>query len=124
MKVKIACSIPLKDGTSVILYKDNLPYGERLFVIAHELGHIILKHKRDFLFSEEPPVEENDVQEDEANDFAYFLLAPPCILAKFVVLDHIILGELTCLCGKYAVQAMEYVSQSRNSTIMPLENSW
>lgn len=121
MKVKIACSIPLKDGTSVILYKDNLPYGERLFVIAHELGHIILKHKRGFLFSEEPPVEENDVQEDEANDFAYFLLAPPCILAKFVVLDHIILGELTCLCGKHAVQAMEYVSQSRNSTIMPLE---
>ena len=121
MKIKKALSLPLKDGTSVILCKDNLPYGERLFAITHELGHIILKHKRSFLFYEKLPEEETDVQEDEANDFAYFLLAPPCILAKFVVLDHIILEELTCLCGTYAVRAMEYVSQSRSSTIMQQE---
>lgn len=63
----------------VIFYDDRLSTGERLFVLAHEIGHIVLKHNRVFMDCSAPADLE---QEAEADAFAYQLLAPLCILRR------------------------------------------
>lgn len=63
----------------VIFYDDRLSTGERLFVLAHEIGHVVLKHNRVFMDFSDPVDPE---QEAEADAFAYQLLAPLCILRR------------------------------------------
>lgn len=63
----------------VIFYDDRLSTGERLFVLAHEIGHIVLKHNHVFMDCSGSDEQE---QEAEADAFAYQLLAPLCILRR------------------------------------------
>ena len=65
---------------TIILFSDDLSYGERLLVVAHEIGHKHLKHRRSgaYLYGSG----KNDKHEEEAQAFAYYLLAPPCILRE------------------------------------------
>ncbi len=63
----------------VIFYDDRLSTGERLFVLAHEIGHIVLKHNHVFMDCTDSAEQE---QEAEADAFAYQLLAPLCILRR------------------------------------------
>lgn len=63
----------------VVFYKDLLSYGEKLFCIAHELGHIVLKHTFFGVLDKCPENMKND-QEEEADTFAYYFLAPVCLL--------------------------------------------
>lgn len=63
----------------VIFYDDRLSTSERLFVLAHEIGHVVLKHNRVFMDFSDPVDPE---QEAEADAFAYQLLAPLCILRR------------------------------------------
>ncbi len=51
-------------GNAMIFLRDGLSGEKRLFALAHELGHIILKHKD----------HSEDYAEEEANQFAHSLL--------------------------------------------------
>lgn len=65
-----------------VFYRTTLSAQERRLLLAHELGHIILKHfglqgvKCSSDFKSHSP------QEQEADDFAAELLAPTCVLKK------------------------------------------
>lgn len=62
----------VKDGKSVIFYDDTLPTYEQRYVVAHELGHILLGHlsHRNQALTTNP-----DWCETEANIFAAVLMA-------------------------------------------------
>lgn len=59
----------------LVLYKDTLPLGAKLFAIAHELGHCFLGHT---FYGVREQNFENTAQEREADTFALHILAPPC----------------------------------------------
>lgn len=66
-------------GLYVILYNDEIiSEGRKLWNLAHEIGHLVLKHPNPL--SENISDEENKVLESEANFFASQLLLPDCIL--------------------------------------------
>ena len=65
-----------------VLYNDELSSDERAFVLAHELGHIILKHTTNGVNKKRRNEYWTSTQEEEADDFAYQLLAPICILKR------------------------------------------
>lgn len=70
------------DGVPYILLKRNAAENTRRFIVAHELGHIVLKHVCD----EEMSVFNYDIKDKKspleaaANAFAVRLLAPSCVL--------------------------------------------
>lgn len=63
-------------GIFTIFIADSLNYEDRIEKIAHELGHIEQGHTTEDNKSNEQRQEE----EDEANEFVPFFLAPPCYL--------------------------------------------
>ena len=63
----------------LVLYKDTLPLGAKLFAIAHELGHCFLGHT---FYGVREQNFENNAQEREADTFALHILAPPCVLRE------------------------------------------
>ncbi len=74
------------DGAVCICYPDRLSALERRSVILHECGHIYLKHLTDSVVlgkSGDPDVDA--AQEQEADAFALFALAPPELLSRMKV---------------------------------------
>ena len=61
-----ANSVTAKDGNGniIIFVNEKLPAKERTFVLAHEIGHILLQHS----------TRENSQYENEADLFAHYLL--------------------------------------------------
>lgn len=72
----------MSDDAIVILYDGSMSNHERLFVIAHEIGHIVLKHTGQGIVGKSNNPLKDSLQEQEADNFAYNLLAPPCVLKK------------------------------------------
>lgn len=67
------------DGTTIIFYRDSLSTADRIQTIAHEIGHITLEH----LYSGVAGYSELErPQETEANEFAYELILPSCVVTK------------------------------------------
>ena len=66
-----------KNNIKMILYKDELSTSDKLFSLAHELGHIVLGHTYCGVLEQNF---KNTDQEREANIFALQLLAPTCVL--------------------------------------------
>ncbi len=99
-----AFSLFLDDGTIAIFYKDTLSSGYRLHVLAHELGHIMLEHSSVGIIGKnlDPAVE--NIQEQEAEEFAAYFLAPPCLMKKLHIKDIDKLEELTLIDGSFAKQ--------------------
>ena len=68
-----------ENGKWYIVYNDGESAGRRRFTIAHELGHIFLRHELKGVhrrtFAKVRPQEERD-----ADSFAVRLLAPACVL--------------------------------------------
>lgn len=58
-------------GKFIIFYDDLINKGSQNFTLAHEIGHIVLKH-----YLQEMPA----TMEKEANMFAARLLMPMCVL--------------------------------------------
>ncbi len=57
-------------GRALILYNDRIPHHRRVnFTIAHELGHVYLRH-----------TDESDKSQREADRFAAALLMPECVI--------------------------------------------
>lgn len=71
---KDAMIINHTDEVKIILYNSDIESkGRILWSKAHELGHIVLKHKQ-----------QGDKEEIEANTFASQLLLPQCLLKELV----------------------------------------
>lgn len=64
----------------VILYRNDLPYGEKIFCILHEIGHIYLSHTYYGILGKSPDDSVANRQEEEADIFAYHVAAPLCLL--------------------------------------------
>lgn len=70
-------------GIYVILYNDEIiSDGRKLWTLAHEIGHLILKHPNPL--QEDISDEENQSFEGEADFFASQLLLPDCILKDLI----------------------------------------
>ena len=63
-----------------VLYRDELSSDERVFVLAHELGHIVLSHTTIGVNKKSRNEYWTSRQEEEADEFAYQLIAPLCVL--------------------------------------------
>lgn len=74
------------NNLKIVFYKQDLSYIEKLFALSHELGHIKMGHFNDNNIlgltnnSENPDVSHS--QEQEANLFMLYFLAPCAILKK------------------------------------------
>ncbi len=66
----------------IVFYRDNLSTSEKIFCLAHELGHIVLGHIPDGLIGKEEHSPLSNAQEQEADRFAYAILAPMIVLKK------------------------------------------
>lgn len=59
-----------------ILYANNLSLSKTIYTIFHEIGHIKAQHKRANYYN----FEINEEQEREADAFAQYAIAPPCVI--------------------------------------------
>ncbi len=66
----------------IVFYRDTLSTSEKIFCLAHELGHIILGHIPDGIIGKEEFSSLSNAQEQEADRFAYAILAPMSVLKK------------------------------------------
>lgn len=83
---------------TVILYNNRLSYGERNYVLAHELGHIVLSHtSRGGILGKSTHISTANRQEQEADAFARYLLAPIETLQKEKNLNATGISERTTL---------------------------
>ena len=102
----------------LVLYKDTLPLGAKLFAIAHELGHCFLGHT---FYGVREQNFENNAQEREADTFALHILAPPCVLRA----RHLrTVGEIqaeTLLDREQAVLALQRLRRYRRADRLDAE---
>lgn len=117
----------ITDGENrIVCYNNHLPYEERNFALAHELGHIILRHTSAGIrgksnyhptpwYAED---EDKDAQEQEADNFALGLLAPSCVLG-FIFPDNFPpkgeLSRLSMIPSRYIDDAYSYAASLRFS---------
>lgn len=75
-----------KNGKSIVTLNSNIEYPQKKrFVLAHELGHIILHGDKEATFSDDYSTLEaykHGIQETEANDFATELLMPSDLFSR------------------------------------------
>lgn len=76
----------MKNGRSIVSLNSEIEFPQKKrFVLAHELGHIILHGDKEATFSDDYSTLEaykHGVQEKEANDFATELLMPTDLFQK------------------------------------------
>ena len=72
-----------------IWINENLEGNERLFVMAHELGHAILHPRENCYFIKHKTLFLNSRKEQEANKFAIDLLIPDDILIEYFSISTI-----------------------------------
>lgn len=66
----------------VVMYRDSISTAEKLFCLAHELGHIVLGHTPEGILGKSNSDECDSAQEREADNFAYAFLAPAAVIKK------------------------------------------
>lgn len=93
MKIYDAMTV---DNSSLkyIFLDDKLPLERRRFALGHELGHIVLTHTSYKILGKSPSgnKEAENKQEQEADSFSAYLLAPICVL-KAAGIDSVDLIE-------------------------------
>lgn len=100
------------DGNMYILYDDKISSERKRFTIAHELGHIIMKHTG-------LPDDEH-----EANIFASRLLMPACVLKECNVSTE---NEIMNMCGvsytsaKIRLERLNLLLERNKFYLHPLE---
>lgn len=65
-----------------IFLDDQLPLERRRFSLGHEIGHIVLTHTNYRILGKSPTgnKEAENIQEQEADSFSDYLLAPICVI--------------------------------------------
>lgn len=107
----------------IIFLSDSSSYAERCFALAHELGHIYLRHTNQEILGKsiDDQALEN-AQEEEADSFAVCLLAPLCVLKKYNILSLTKVEKITGLPESWArVAVIEAIGH--DDSYMPIENS-
>lgn len=88
------------DQIKAVFYQDELPVSQRNLYIAHELGHIELEHIKYGIKQKNGNYAQE--QENEADAFAYQLLAPACVLNHFNLRTVKKIENATLLSENYA----------------------
>jgi Zn-dependent peptidase ImmA (M78 family) len=109
---RAGCYMYLK-RTKCIWINENLEGNERLFVMAHELGHAILHPRQNCYFIRHKTLFLNSKVEQEANQFAINLLIPDDILAEYLMYQEYTLDQLSRLLG-YEKRLIELRLKSTN----------
>lgn len=99
----------IEDNMVIILYRDDMPTAQKLFVICHEFGHVTLKHSNCGVLGKSKEETTEIKQEREADKFAEYVTSPPCVLKKCKVQSHIDVEKLTLLDTHYAATAYETI---------------
>lgn len=88
-----------------IFYQDELPYNEKVFVLLHEIGHILLYHTyAGSILGKSRISGVTNEQEREADLFACEVLAPSCILTdRFRIDTADRIAEISMLSPEYAL---------------------
>lgn len=99
----------LYHGVPYIFYSNEVSEGRQRFTIAHEIGHIVLRHIEDgkYTIANREPDNRDDADETQANQFAARILAPACVLNA---LDAVDAEQISALCG-ISHQAAEFRSK-------------
>lgn len=80
---KYPCFSMKRGGKKVVFYERDLSAGEKTFGFAHELGHDYAGHYSDTgILGHHSDMSIDIPQENDANEFARYFLAPPRILKK------------------------------------------
>ncbi|MDY3984264.1 ImmA/IrrE family metallo-endopeptidase [Dysosmobacter sp.] len=89
-----------------IFYSSSVPESRQRFTIAHEIGHIVLRHVGEgkYTIMNREPAPGDSADETQANQFAVRILAPACVLNALGAVDA---GQISALCG-ISRQAAEF----------------
>lgn len=102
------------EGKIFIFYDNEISFTERSYVIAHEIGHVMLEHTvTNSIYGKSENPEKENTQELEADVFAMFFLAPAPVLAKINVKFADDLAGICQLPMPVAAKALEYVEKER-----------
>lgn len=71
-----------QDGQRIIVVSDQAPKTRRRFSVAHEIGHVVLRHGAIRLMMDGRPTSRPEWQEVQANAFAAELLMPKTALTR------------------------------------------
>jgi Zn-dependent peptidase ImmA (M78 family) len=99
-------SSPTKEPVQfLIFYRDELPYNEKVFVLLHEIGHILLYHTyAGAVLGKNRSSSITNEQEREADLFACEVMAPSCILKdRFRIDTADRIAEISMLPPEYAL---------------------
>lgn len=106
-----------EDNQATIFYKDDLGYQEKIFVLCHEIGHIVLKHTYYGILGNNPSSSMTKTQEQEADHFALELNAPLPILNQLHIKSYKEICHMGLLDGSRAKQQyMEYLDSKENTS--------
>ncbi len=95
---RAGCYMYLK-RSKCIWINENLEGNERLFVMAHELGHAILHPRQNCYFIKHKTLFLNSRLEQEANQFAINFLIPDDILTEYLPYKEYTVQQLSRLLG-------------------------
>lgn len=85
---------------NIIYLDEKLSDSERRFVLAHELGHMMLHKKSNAIFMDTRTQFNTSKYEQEANLFAMELLLPDQILDEYVA-DGLTIEQISRITGYY-----------------------
>lgn len=111
------------DKKVIILYNEKMPYSIRNFVIAHEIGHVILGHatNKNGILGYDDDGNTKEGQEEEADAFAYAFLAPSPVFKELNVSEAQAVAKLSGLSLKYADKATEEIVKSADINYSGIE---
>ena len=82
-----------------IWINENLEGNEKLFVMAHELGHAILHPRENCYFIKHKTLFLNSRKEQEANTFAINLLVPDDLITEYMRYQECTIDQLSRILG-------------------------
>ena len=95
---RLGCYMYLK-RSKCIWINENLEENEKLFVMAHELGHAILHPKENCYFIKHKTLFLNSRKELEANTFAINLLVPDDLITEYMRYQECTIDQLARILG-------------------------
>lgn len=97
------------DDVKIVFIRRTLSTGNKIFVLAHELGHIRMAHFSDTgILGKSAGYVYDDAQEIDANGFARYFLSPPRVLKRLNVKNTDDIKRYTLLNDDMAkIQAVE-----------------
>lgn len=113
-------------GRYYIFYDDTMPRARQRFTVAHEIGHIMLRHIGDGQCTRinREPAEADAPEETQANQFAARILAPAWVLHSIHALTPAEIAgvcEISMTAASFRAQRMELLEQRGRYLSHPLE---